>query len=362
MQQTVSYKIKPIPKQDFGQVVDLWNLAFGSPDSPPQPEWHDYALEFCEKGHEYMVGAYEGSSLAATSSVIDFPMHVGNRWVTCGGIAGVATHPQHRRQKLVNKLLADCLQHLHKRRVPISALWPFNYDFYGAMGWSVTDHRYEIKTSVAALNTVNGRARAYDSIALTDHAYAKELHFRWIQTHNLSMERSHFRWKNLLSGWGNANRLYVHQDGYMVWNMTASKDRILRIAEWCYLTDQAFLDGLKLIAQMDSQFDQVVWIGAETDTLYRLVGPSKLHHIEQQPGMMSRVVHLEAFLEDLGAPDGLQISDPLAVTAPKLETDEPGPGALVQHVSGFWRAPNPKLPKSLYKVAGQYPAFSAERY
>jgi len=362
--QSLTYKVKPVLKTDFDQVIDLWGLAFGNPDADPTPNtelWHDQARDLCEKGLEYIVGAYEGLTLAAVASIIDFPMHLGNRWVTCGGIAGVATHPQHRRQGLVNKLLADCVLQMHKREVPISSLGPFDYEFYRLMGWSVTDHRYEIKTSVAALNAVHGRARSYDAITLTDHNYAKELHSRWIQTQNLSMQRSHYRWQLLLSGWGSVNRLYVHQDGYMIWNMSGSKNKVLRITEWCYLTDQAFLDGIKLIAQMDSQFEHVVWISPEIDTLYRLVGPSRQHHIEKLPGLMSRVVHLEAFMEDLGESDGFACHDPFGVTGPPA-ADQPGPGALVQHVTGFWKTPNPRLPKELYQAAAQYPAFTVERF
>src|ERR1700722_4569926 len=101
--QSLTYKVRPVPKSDFEQVIELWGLAFGNPDAEPTPNteaWREQAKDFLEKGVEYLVGSYEGSSLAAVASIIDFPMHLGNRWVTCGGIAGVATHPQHRRQGL----------------------------------------------------------------------------------------------------------------------------------------------------------------------------------------------------------------------------------------------------------------------
>ena len=56
-------------------------------------------------------------------------------------------------------------------------------------------------------------------------------------------------------------RLYVHKDGYMVWNLSDSHNKSLQITEWCYLTDEAFSDGLALLSQMDSQYEKVSWIG-----------------------------------------------------------------------------------------------------
>ena len=364
--QTAAYAIKEVPKSDFNQIIDLWSLAFNLEDADPvigTRAARDRIVALCDRGMDYIVGAYEGDSVAAVAAVIEFPMHVGERWLTCGGLAGVATHPQHRRQKLVNKLLTDCLQQLHKREVPISALWPFSYGFYGAMGWALTDHRYMIETATAKLNRVQGKAKSYKAFELGEHHLAKALHKRWIQTHNLSLERSAFRWMQLLFPPGSRRRLFVHKDGYMIWNLSASLDKVLQITEWCYLTDEAFADGLALLAQMDSQYDKVVWIAPEIDTLYRIAGPSKSHTITQKPGMMSRVVHLGAFMDGIGDPESVSIWDPLGVSGPadrsKGVTD---PGALIQHVTGFWQKPADGLPIDLYRVAGQYPAYSAEQY
>jgi hypothetical protein len=76
--------------------------------------------------------------------------------------------------------------------------------------------------------------------------------------------------------------------------------------------------------------------------------------------MMSRVVHMPSFIEELGI-DDFECHDPFGITGP-MAADQPGPGALVQHLTGFWKSPDPRLPKDLYKAAAQYPCFSVERY
>lgn len=364
--QTATYTIKEVPKSDFNQIIDLWSLAFNLEDADPvigTRAARDRITALCDRGMDYIVGAYDGDYVAAVAAVIEFPTHLGDAWVNCGGIAGVATHPQYRRQKLVNKLLTDCLQQLHKREVPLSALWPFDYDFYGSMGWAITDVRYKVDTLTAKLNKVKGNARAYRAKELGEHHEAKAAHKQWIQKFNLSMERSAFRWMQLLFPPGSRRRLYVHKDGYMIWNLSASFDKILQITEWCYLTDEAFRDGLALLAQMDSQYDHVIWLAPEIDTLYRIAGPSKAHTITQPPGMMSRVVHLDAFMEAIGAKCAVSIHDPLGVSGPKeAAPGAVGPGALVQHVTGFWQQTADGLPPELYKIANQYPSFTAEQY
>jgi hypothetical protein len=81
---------------------------------------------------------------------------------------------------------------------------------------------------------------------------------------------------------------------------------------------------------------------------------------------MSRVVNVEAVFEALPGkvkPD-IEISDPLGVSGTVSENPvlEFGPGAFVQHITGFWKTPNQNFPESLYGTAAQYPPFSIERY
>jgi predicted acetyltransferase len=363
--ETTQYTIKEVPKSDFNQIIDLWSLAFNIEDADPitgTRAARDRISSLCQQGMDYIVAAYDGDYIAAVAAVIEFPTHLGDKWVRCGGIAGVATQPQYRRQRLINKLLTDCMRQLHKREVPLSALWPFDYDFYASMGWAITDVRYKIDTLTAKLNKVKGNARHYRAVDLGEHHEAKAAYKRWIQRFNLSMERSQFRWTQLLFPPGSRRRLFIHKDGYMIWNLSASCDKILQVTEWCYLTDEAFRDGLALLAQMDSQYDHVIWLAPEIDTLYRIAGPSKAHLITQAPGMMSRVVHVDAFMEAIGSTCKVNLGDPLGVSGPADCEDGASPGALIQHVTGFWQNPQEGLPPELYKIASQFPNFTAEQY
>jgi len=91
--QSLTYKVKPVLKTDFRPGIACGGCLLANPDAeflrPTLKLWHDSARDFVRKRIGVIVGAYEGLTLAAVASIIDFPMHLGIRWVTCGGIAGV---------------------------------------------------------------------------------------------------------------------------------------------------------------------------------------------------------------------------------------------------------------------------------
>ncbi|HEY9679378.1 MAG TPA: GNAT family N-acetyltransferase [Drouetiella sp.] len=362
--QTKAFEIKEVKKLDFNKIIDLWSLAFNIEDADPTVgtrHARDSIIALCERGMDYIVGAYDGDYLASAAAVIEFPMHFGGEWITCGGLAGVATHPQYRRQGLVKMLVTDCLRSMNKREIPISALWPFEYEFYAPMGYATTNRRLKVDLLTKTLAHVKGNSRNYKAVELGEQHEAKAAHKRWIGNYNLSMERSAFRWMHMLFPPGSRRRLYVHRDGYMIWNLSASFEKILQIQEWCYLTEEAFRDGIALLAQLDSQYDHAVYFAAETETLYKVVGPSKSQNVQSMPGMMTRVVNVDAFMNTIKAPNTVSIRDPLGISG-AVESGEGHPGELIQHVTGFWSEPQAGLPLDLYKKAAALPAYSAEMY
>ncbi|HEY9715782.1 MAG TPA: hypothetical protein V6C72_20075, partial [Chroococcales cyanobacterium] len=201
----------------------------------------------------------------------------------------------------------------------------------------------------------------YRTVPLLSFEPAAAVHERWVAGFNTGMKRSEKRWERLLTDPRSRKRLFVHSGGYMLWNMTASSDKRLELTEWCWSTADAFLDGLALLAQMDSQFERARWLSHEVDTLMRHVGPDKSHHIELLPGMMSRVVHVPSFMSAISAPADITVNDPLRQgLAGENGID---PGHLIQQVLGGWqRHSEVLLPEGLRGCAGKLPSFCLEQY
>jgi predicted acetyltransferase len=366
-QTATAYVIKQIPSTDFMRVVDIWSLVYNIPVGHPatgKERVRERIRDFCQKGMSYLVGAYDGDHLAAVSGIIDYEMHLGDRWVKCGGIAGVGTYPEYRRKRLVRALLENCLQKLHDEKVPVASLWPFSYEFYEQLGWAATNMRYEVEVSLSALQVAGGDNAAYHLQAPTDFSQAADLHERWSGELNLSLRRDQYRWQRMMDDERFQYRLFVHRDGYMLWNMGNSSDGCLYVSEFCYLTQEAFMDGIALIGQMDSQFEKARIAMPETELFLRDIGINKSADIHLMPGMMSRVVHLQSFLDCVGEgnANAVTLVDPLGITAAKGSGAQNGPGAFMQHVTGFWKQPLSNFPKHLHAITGGLPAYSVEQY
>jgi len=351
----MSYSIQPVPSSHFARAVDIWGMAFGF-----SQEWRERSLRYANDRLSTLLGAYESDELQALAGVIDFELQLGERWIPCGGICAVATNPPHRRRNVVNLLLTECLKGLHERRVPISSLWPFSYPFYQRMGWATTDMKYLVESDLAPLRKI-GDSRRYKQHPITDIHVFMPLHERWVSGHNLGIRRSAERWDWLLTRPELECHVFVHRDGYMIWNLK-KREGTLEVKEWCYLTEEAFLDGLTLLSQMDSQYQKVQWVSSEIDSLLRLGVSDPVATISVIPGMMSRVVHVEAFRESLPvkSPE-LPVSDPLGVSGSANGLGF-GPGELVQLVTGYWRNPPGHLPAELNAVVADQQAYSGEYF
>src|SRR6202035_1296525 len=144
------------------------------------------------------------------------------------------------------ELLTNCVQKLHDDKVPVSALWPFSYSFYERLGWSVTNMQHQVEVNLSALRTAGGDSGAYRSHGIDNLEPAMKLHERWNEQLNLSLRRNLYRWQKKMEDARFRYRLFVHKEGYMLWDLEHSTDRSLYVSEWCYLSEQAFVDGLAI--------------------------------------------------------------------------------------------------------------------
>ncbi|MBY0358709.1 MAG: GNAT family N-acetyltransferase [Candidatus Obscuribacterales bacterium] len=356
MQENTNIVIEPMRSESLPQVIKLWDLSFGPPYNIQS------ASDYAKKHLSLLLTAYDKDKVAAVAGILDFDLHFAGQWTKTGGIAGVATHPSYRRQGLTRRLLEAALKELYNNRVPLATLWPFSYRFYENFGWSVSDVQYKIEQNIASLPQT-GKASNYQEIPAENHSQVHALHDAWCEKWNLSMRRAKKRWSMLLSKPGASWLLLKHQAGYMLINLRDADQGTLIIREWCYLSQEAFADGLAWLAQMDSQFKKVRFLAAETDSLFSMGIPHSPAEIIMQPGMMSRVVHPEAFAELLPKPlSGIQIMDPLGVSSSKEKGEAIGPGELVQLVSGFFKEPANKKLAHLHAIAGMSKTFSVEKY
>ena len=357
----MAYTIKLVTADEIDAVVTLWTLAFSLYVQNPEESETGYesCLEYFKNDLAFCYGVYDDGRLVATAGVLPYEMHLGGRFVPAGGVAAVATLPEHRRRGLVQMLMAACLKRLHEERTPVASLWPFAYPFYERLGWATTTMQYEVTVDLPALRKL-GDSRRYRIVPVADFGLACDVHSRWVSAYNQSLTRPANRWRRMLTHPFVSCRLFVHKDGYMVWNLKETGDT-LSVREWAWTTEEAFLDGLELLGQMDSQYARARFVCADVEPLLRLGVFEPVPEIKLKPGMMTRVANLDAFME-LCPPGSRRpaVLDPLKVTGEA----EGGvaPGRLMQLAVGLWREDGAGEGAWLYGALSGRPSFCAEKY
>jgi len=356
----ISPVIRTVEQSDFPLAVETWRTAFNFTDVE---RWKLFAFDVSD----FAVGAFIDNYPHALATVIMFDANFNGRTIKCGGIAGVASSPPMRKQGLVRAVITECLRRLHDQNVEISALWPFSYPFYERMGYAVTDLQYDVTQKIDAIPDVGDSSR-FRPVKLDDFAMMMPVHQRWNKTFNLSFERNSKRWHRQVTRPDTHYALYLHDDAYMIWSLDNRKERKLKVLEWAYLTDEAFLDGLALIKNCGQlSYDSAEWTMPDLGPLLKLGVQYPPAEIKVRHGMMSRVVNSEAFFNNTGLKEHRQdIADPLGVTGRPADAGDtrPGPGQLIQIAAGFLTPSKTLSPaaQALYKAAASMPTFSAEQY
>lgn len=87
---------------------------------------------------EYSRAVYDRAG-EMRACLVNFPFEIymeGAR-LKLGGIAGVASLPEHRREGHVGELLVRCIAEMKEQGYPLSGLYPFKQSFYRRYGWEV---------------------------------------------------------------------------------------------------------------------------------------------------------------------------------------------------------------------------------
>lgn len=253
-------------------------------------------------------GIYVEGKLAAQLAVLDLYTFIGGKRFAMGGIAGVSTWPEYRRQGLVAELLHHTLQQMKEKGQTLSFLHPFLISFYRKFGWEVyTDLKtYRIDTGLLPARTAyNGTMKrvelSYELLNPVYNEYAKRV--------NGALDRSEAWWNYRISS-RKKGQTVVYYDtagdpqGYVIYEV---KNRELFVHEFIDLTEEARRALWSFLGQHDSMIDQLVIKAAADDGLaYLLHNPRIKQEIE--PYFMARIVDAEAFLKEYPFAEGSEAS------------------------------------------------------
>ncbi|NOU99599.1 GNAT family N-acetyltransferase [Paenibacillus planticolens] len=265
-------------------------------------------------------GYFVEEKLAAKLHIHDFHTWVNGQRFAMGGIAGVATWPEYRRNGMVAKLLIQALKVMKEQGQTLSFLAPFKFEFYRKYGWEAyIDYlKYEIPADkLPRFQASEGSSviRVTKDMELINPIYEK-----YAGQFNGMLERDaewwntkHFKQKD------GTVALYVNAQGehtgYVFYQV---KDSTATIHEMVFLNEDARRGLWKFIADHDSMITKVEIKAPSDDQLPFLVHDPKFKQ-EKITYFSARIVDVEAFLAEYvfetrteADPVYLRISDPHA--------------------------------------------------
>ncbi|OQM45473.1 hypothetical protein B6A27_11330 [Anoxybacillus sp. UARK-01] len=289
-------------KSKFKEVVNIRKMPMPKPDKY-NTEYRKqiavmkriYALDQPDK--QEILGDFENGQLAAKVHLLPFTVFIHEQEWEMGGVAGVATWPEHRRKRKVAKLLTKSLERMRESGKSISFLHPFQVNFYRRFGWELFASYKKLIIENKQLVPLPEAAGRMERASLQNVDLLNSVYEGYIRSYNGGLKRDHFWWEHFVFAKAKHAVLYIDKDhqtaGYLLYDM---QNRQMHVKEMVALHEEAKRGLWNFICQHDSMADQVTIVTAVDDPLpYLLKEPRIVQEIH--PYFMARIVDLERFLQ-----------------------------------------------------------------
>ncbi|WP_339296320.1 GNAT family N-acetyltransferase [Paenibacillus sp. FSL W7-1279] len=242
-------------------------------------------------------GIFDGEELQAKLTIIPLQVYVHGNKFEMGGIAGVATWPENRRQGHVSTLLKHALQEMKSKGQTLSFLHPFSIPFYRKFGWELYAEykKYTIPVSKFPRKVeVPGRiVRGVTDIPTLDGMYQA-----YASRYNGTLVRDEAWWTRSVLQGDNHSVVYYSAEGkptgYALYEL---KDKDLVCDEFVYLNEEARSALWTFFGNHDSRIEQVTMTMVPGDDQLPFMLPDPRVTQEVVPYFMARIVDLKSFVE-----------------------------------------------------------------
>ncbi len=287
-------EIRQLTKEELTQESLLSQFAFQYELKPEEQQ------ERVELGRpEEFWGGFVDGRLAAKLRIIPLQIFLQGQVWAMGGIASVATWPEHRRHGIVGRLLRQALIAMRKNGQSLSFLAPFSFAFYRKFGWEtyVDYKQYTIETGgLPRWERPPGSIKRVDRQPVLLNAIYETYGARY----NGMLKRDEDWWqKRVFAGASGTDQVIVYENeqgnhqGYLRYRV---KDRMMRIDEFVFLDEQARRAIWRFVSDHDSMIDKVTLRAPLDDRLSQLFDNPGFQQ-EIVPYFMARIVDVKAFME-----------------------------------------------------------------
>ena len=300
-------------------------------------------------------GLFVDDEMRAGLVLIPMQMWFGAGTVRAGGISGVATPPEYRRQGYIGRLLDAVAAEMRADGYPLSILYPFYFPFYKRYGWAHVSDNLQYTIPIERLPVVK-QTGSWHSVAVTtdlpkpgegpvvsdaDLAILMGIYDAWAPGRNGPLVRAAAHWRRRklsrpaniyywrdLSGEPRAYVMYTFKE-------TAPWTRQVQIREVIALDGAALRATLGFLRNHDSQAQDITVDQPEAGRLLALLEDPRVK-VEVDPGFMLRILDVPAALEARRYPAGVSARLALQVTPVHGDIAPVGGQLAVSDGAGSW--------------------------
>lgn len=243
-----------------------------------------------------VIGAWEDNSLAAKLHIIPYHINMKDKQWKMGGIAGVATYPEFRRNGYVKKIINTALERMVQEEQIVSLLHPFDIGFYRKFGWEVFTENKKLlieKKDLMFLENQPGSIKRFTKES--HHPDIEAVYAQYSNNYMGMLVRETSWWKNNIYGEGQIAVYYNKNDDAIGYILFEVKDRKMEVEEFVALNKEARYGLWNFICQHDSMVDNVSILTSNHELLPFILHQPKVK-MEVTPYFMARVVDAEQCL------------------------------------------------------------------
>lgn len=312
---------RPVPESRLQEFENVADYAFHPERGPSDSDRvDDPSIQFGDRR-----ALFEGEALTVVCRLLAFDARCRDEWITLGGLRGVATPPEYRREGRAATMMEEALAEFTERDVPLVALWPFDHDFYASMGWATAAKRatYRLPPASLAPLATNESGRLFRPSA-DDWERLRTVALADGEGTSLSLRRTEYWWRHrVFEQSGTKRHVYAwERDGavesYVVYTVESEgDDRVLRVRDFAAVDDRAFRHLCWLLYNHDSQVSTIEITGdpdAKVGELLDRVADPESVSCELERGAMVRIADVPTGLEAIPYPDDVDTALVLDVT------------------------------------------------
>lgn len=244
-----------------------------------------------------VIGAWEDNLLAAKLHIVPYHININSQRWKMGGLAGVATYPEFRRNGYVKRLIIKALERMQQEEQIVSLLHPFDIGFYRKFGWEVFTENRKLhieKKDLKFLESQHGSIKRFTKEY--HHPDIEGIYAQFSNNYTGMLVREGDWWKNHVYGDGQVAVYYDKRNeakGYILFEV---KDQNMDIQEFVALNHESRCGLWNFICQHDSMVHSITILTSNHELLPYILHQPKIK-MEITPYFMARIVDAKQCLE-----------------------------------------------------------------